>query len=98
MKKKNLFEIVGMTEDGKFVISNIFILQDTYGLPLQMTLDIMERKNWVISWPHFVQDALAAGWNEKKIKSLTHEVFVDSYSKEIVKELDEKIDFLLRGI
>lgn len=61
-------------------------------MPLQIIFDIFERKNFVIAWDYFVRDALKSGWRYAKIKAMTHEVFVDSYSMDEVKELDEKID------
>ena len=94
MKKKFNFDVVGKTKEGFNVISNIFLLYDTYGLPLQVIYDITQKYNFVISWVHFTQDALKAGWSEKKIKSTIHELFVDIYPPDIRKELDEKINFI----
>ena len=42
-------KIVGKTEDGKLVISNVFKIFDTYGLPLEDIFILCNKDNLVIS-------------------------------------------------
>jgi len=67
-------KIVGITEQNRFVLSGIFKFFETYGLPLDMIAEELLKKNYVIAWDQFRDDASLAGLSEKKIQLRIDEV------------------------
>lgn len=55
-------KVTGKTEDGHPVVDGVFVLKDTYGLPLEMTLDLLEKQGMVVDWLSFWDDGIRAGW------------------------------------
>lgn len=66
MAKKRLgFEIVGVTSDGKEVVSGVFRVFDTMGLPLDTVFDLCEQH--LLSW-----QSLASLLNLRKVMRGQH--------------------------
>lgn len=63
---------VGQTESGVKVIDGVFELVGTHGLPLEQVLQFIKDKGWIVSWPHYVADAMKDG---AKMKSIRAKVF-----------------------
>lgn len=78
MKIKNRLTIVGQTGDGHYLFSGVFKLSDTYGIPLEITLENLRKKKYLVAWDIFIKDALKAGWKPKKILATIEAGLVDS--------------------
>jgi alanyl-tRNA synthetase len=47
--------------------NEVFILHDTHGIPLEVSLGILIERRWTIEWPTFIISALNHGWSKKNI-------------------------------
>lgn len=59
---------VGKTQDDIKVLDQVFEMVGTHGLPLEMVLQFIKDKGWIVSWPHYVRDAMKDGAKMKSIK------------------------------
>lgn len=76
-KNKNKPEVVSVTPEGKLVMSGMFKLCDTYGIPYDVMLEQCIQNNMIPSWLHFYDDAVAAGWKEDTIYNRLETAIVD---------------------
>ena len=60
---------VGKTQDDIKVVSDVFEMVGTRGLPLEMVLQFCKDNGWIVSWPHYVRDARKDGAKMKSIKA-----------------------------
>lgn len=85
-------DISGKTEEGKLVISGVFKLYDTLGLPLEILFMEMKKNDLVPDWVDFYNCAIAQGWKKKTILSRLGTAIRASYGKEfelyVLKILD----------
>lgn len=89
-----VLKILGKTIDGKIVVSGAFKLFDTYGVPLDFTIDTLCNHNMIIDWMQFVSDAKSAGWKDKRIESIIEYGLIDSncYSKDDISNILSRIN------
>lgn len=90
-KKKVNFDIVGVMEDGRKVVSGVFQVFDTCGLPLDIVFDLCEQKNMMPSWIHFYDDAIKQGWSEKTIFNRLETNVSDVYGRPFWLEVEERL-------
>lgn len=62
------------TKDGP-VFVGLFWARDTHGLPLDMTMQMCQDRKMLFSVPHFIRDALSAGWGQDKIRGSLKEAW-----------------------
>jgi hypothetical protein len=79
--KKNTLVIVGETTSKTKVVSGVFKLFDTNGLPLVVLFQNLKDNNMIASPIHFVDEARAAGWSDKTISLRLSEALNDVYGK-----------------
>ncbi len=89
--KKIGTEQVGTTDTGVGVISHVFKMYDTFGLPLSVVIDHLKSKNLVPAWDMFIKDALDAGWKAKKITTCIQEAIVDTDGRDHWKAMEDKV-------
>jgi len=94
--------ITGKTTEGKFCYGEIFKFSDTYGLPLDMILEELEKENGVVDWEQYYKDAKKAGWRKdtiiKKIKmDITNSDLKDRVVKYFQSMLEDKNDIKVKG-
>ena len=56
-----------MTEDGRSVVSGVFDVVDTHGVPLSIVLDHFETSGMIMDWIHFYESARSRHWKTKTI-------------------------------
>jgi predicted RNase H-like HicB family nuclease len=82
----------GETEDRKPVVADIAVLSTTYGLPLEITLQYLKDRDWVVDWPDYITHCLNDGHNPSTIRARLKEAIADvfgpRYSKEFMSRLD----------
>ena len=82
MARKQLLTVVGVTEDGSKVVSGIFRMFDTVGLPMDVVLDVCRNSGFIPSWTHFYTEAIAAGWKPKTVYNRLMDNISDVYGVE----------------
>jgi hypothetical protein len=93
-KKSGYFRQVGETVDGKIVVSGVYKLYETEGLPLDIIFTLCIQKGWVPSWIDLYKECLAAGMSHNRILSKLEEAIQDSFGKEYAGEVISKLDSL----
>lgn len=91
-------KITGTTIDDKICVGDVFIIIDTYGLPLVFVLDILERKGIVVDWFQFVIDALKAKWKPRTILATFEGAVIEKYGKKAATPMIEKMKELMKCI
>lgn len=94
-KKKVNFTEVGITDDGKKVVSGVFSVFDTCGLPLDIVFDLCERHSLMPSWIHFYDDAINQGWTDKTIFNRLETNVSDVYGKEFWIEVEKRLQLYI---
>ena len=84
-------KVTGKTEDGKLVIGGVFKLNDTYGLPLEITLDKLNEKNMLPDWIEFWQSAMKAGWTQERTWIMLTSSIGDVLGPEFRKEWEKRM-------
>ena len=90
-RKRQGFDIVSVTEDGIKVVSGVFRVFDTCGLPLDVIFDQCRENNLMPSWIHFYDDAIKQGWTEKTIVNRLSIGVSDSYGKPFWEEVEKRL-------
>jgi alanyl-tRNA synthetase len=91
-----MFKIVGETTDGKIVVSGLFRLFETEGIPLDMIFEYCRQHNMMPSWIDFYQECRSAGMKHERILSKLEEAVADSFGKEFRKEVISKLDMFFK--
>lgn len=73
---------VGHTENKDIVVSEIFNLIGTHGIPLENILSYCKDRNYIISWPHYVKEAMKDGAKFKNIQAKVFSAIEEIYGKE----------------
>jgi hypothetical protein len=91
-KKKIELNIAGKTNDGKIVVSGVFPIYSSIGLPLQDILEILHQSNMVPDWQDFYDQAIEEGWKSDrtilKIQEAVGDIFGPAYGSEVEKRLN----------
>jgi hypothetical protein len=83
----------GTTEDGRIVVGNVFKLSDTHGVPLEIILDVFERKGIVIDWIEYTKDCIKSGWKLdtiiRKVEYPLADVHGNEYANEVITRIKQ---------
>ncbi len=88
-----------MDQDGKRVLNGVvaFTLVSVHGLPLDMALEELRDRGWVIHWPTFIMKAILSGWNTNTIRSKIIEATRMAYrGVDLEPRLDSLIEFITK--
>lgn len=94
-KKKLGFDIIGITKDGTTVVSGVFRLFDTCGLPLDIILDLCQENDLMPSWIHFYDDAIKQGWVDKTIFNRLETNISDTYGKSFWLSVKKRLELYI---
>lgn len=86
--------IVGNTTNGQLVVSGVFELVDTYGVPLEVVLSELKHKGLVPAWDVFMLEAAKAGWSDRNTDSRIESACGDVYGAEYTREVTRRIKLL----
>jgi len=68
--------------------STLFKLKDTYGVPVEMTLDEIRKLGYNVDWVGFIEEARNCNWWDFQIYDLLSHALVDAeYSKSDQNEI-----------
>lgn len=79
---KKVLKIVGLTDDNIALVSGVFYLTDTRGVPLDFILDALKANGYMPDWLGFREEALRAGWKPHTIRLRLLEAIGDVYGPE----------------
>ena len=82
-KKKRLHYQTGTTPEGKSVISGVYKLYETIGLPLDVIFTCFRERNWIPDWIDFYLGAVSSGMEHTRILGKLEEAISDSFGKEL---------------
>lgn len=86
--------VVGKTEDGREVVSGLFKLYDTHGLPLAIMFDELIANGKQPSFLEFVNEGLTAGWKMKTIITRLEEGVIDCYGRKYWDVVASKLEMV----
>jgi len=81
-------KVVGKTPENRLVVSGVFKLFETTGLPLEIIVDELWEKGYVPSWEDFYKEAEAAGVGHRSIMIRIQEGVSILKRKEIKNDSD----------
>jgi hypothetical protein len=84
----------GITTEGKRVVSGLYKLYETIGLPLDIILSVFHQKDWIPDWINFYCAALSAGMRHTRIISKLQEAISDVYGSEWSDIITSKLNTL----
>jgi hypothetical protein len=84
--------IVGQTENGKRVVSGVFKLFDTHGLPLDIIFKMCYDYDLVVDIPELCSSAFAGGWTKKTLINRLRPALVDIYGKDYADTVFQKLN------
>ncbi len=50
-------------------MSGVFSFVGTHGIPLEVVLEMMKSKGWVVSWPDYVRESMRQGSKMRTVRS-----------------------------
>jgi alanyl-tRNA synthetase len=77
-----MLRIVGKTLDGKLVLSGVFKIYETEGIPLDIIFENLLEKDSIPSWTHFFNEAINANMKKDHILALLESTISDVYGIE----------------
>lgn len=87
----SLFRKVGETEDGKDVVSGVFQLYATHGVPLDVIFEFLQERKMIPSWIHFCLEAAYEGMSNQaiyaRIEESTNGVYEPAFRDVILTRL-----------
>ncbi len=92
MKHTPLLWISGKTIDEKPVISGLYRYYETYGIPLDLIVDLLLQNGLVPNWRDTLSEMLKAGMNERNALNMLRDIMVDAnMPSEIVTRLPKLV-------
>lgn len=76
-------------------MGGVFKLNDTHGLPLEITLDKLRDNNMIPDWIEFWQHAMKAGWTEERTWIMMTSAIGDVYGPEFREEWESRMKIWL---
>ncbi len=96
MIKKTDFVQVGITTDGKPVMSGIFSFYETHGIPLEIIFMSFIEKELIPSWIDLYKDMRLSGMPHNRVMATLQDSISDAYgqewSKSVVSQLNKIFD------
>jgi|10_taG_2_1085330.scaffolds.fasta_scaffold08172_3 hypothetical protein len=81
-KNRDQHRVVGRTTDGKVVMTGLFKLYNSRGMPLEDILENCKDHNIVIDWIAFYREARDKGWTMDTFVRLLSDPLTDVYDSE----------------
>jgi len=80
------------TPEGTRLISGVFKIVDTHGIPLSVAIQELKDKGFMVNWINFYNEAIEHGWTEKRTYSTMVSAVEESYEKEWFENWKIKFD------
>jgi hypothetical protein len=88
-----MFNIIGKTTDGRYVVSGLAKMYYETGLPLSIIFDKCKEKNYQISWPALIEELKSNGMKPDRIHHLLSEHIFESYGKQYRDQILDTIQW-----
>lgn len=96
--KKAILKQSGVTVDGNPVVSNVFKLSGTLGIPLDLVLSKFKEGSIIIDWVDYIKCALKDGTNLQNIKARILAAIGDVYGPIYKNEIENRLNFITLGV
>lgn len=80
MKKQ--FKVVGKTTDNKLVVTEVYKLYETHGIPLDIIFEFLNNHNMIPDWNMFCIEATNAGIKIERVLGMLADPISDTYGPE----------------
>lgn len=80
-----LLALAGRTVDGRAVVSGVYRVHETSGVPLDVILESVRERGMLVDWQSFVREAVAAGMSRERAISKLEAAIVDSFGPEMAR-------------
>lgn len=88
--------LAGSTTDNASVVTNVFPLLDTHGIPFELIVEGIYDRDMVIDWLSFLQQATKAGWSLSmtiaKIEAACTDVLGGAVASEVTSRLRKQLE------
>lgn len=84
--------VVRKTPEGILVVSGVFPLISTHGVPLDLVLEKLKESGMMPDWVDFYRDAILDGWKPSGIRHKLSEAVGDVYGPEFREAWEIKFD------
>lgn len=81
---------VGQTPEGLVVVSGVFPLVDTHGIPLDTVVEVLKSRSYIPDWLDFFDQAVRAGWKPSRVITRLAEAVRDVYGSEFSQEWERR--------
>jgi hypothetical protein len=88
-----LLAVSGVTSDGSRVISGVFKLVESQGIPLDLLLDHFRKNNLIVDWVDFYNTARTFNWNIRTIMARIEESVTIAYGRDYCSNLMDRLRF-----
>ena len=82
---------VVITEDHTRVVSGVFRVYETLGIPLEIILDELNKNNLQISWMDFIQESMNAGRKKEKVLATCKSAICEVYGHEYYEQWSHRL-------
>ena len=89
--------ISGKTLDGRPVVRGVFQWVSTYGLPLEVILDGLQKSGLMVDWLHFYDECIKEGWRPEGVKEKIRSAVGDIYGREHGEETIRRLETCLKN-
>jgi alanyl-tRNA synthetase len=83
----------GKTSDGKIVVRGLYKFFNTYGVPLEDILFVLEKKGIIPDWIDFYDDCIRHGMNRRtvmsKLEVAVGEIFGPRFKERVIDTLKQ---------
>lgn len=92
---------VRKTPEGLVVLTGTFPMVDTYGIPLEIMLEVLLTRSCVPDWIDFYESAISVGWKPEstcvKLTEAIGDVFGQDFQKGFSHRFQEYLDLRASG-
>lgn len=87
----------GVTSDNKKVISGIYKMFESHGIPLDVIFSLLKERNIIPDWINLYRDCRRSGMGHDRIISKLEEAINDSYGKEFGIQVIYNLNLIFKG-
>lgn len=83
--------MVGKTTEGQQVVLGVFDITTSIGLPLEIILEELQKRNMIVDWIDFYESGIRNHWKLKtillRIETTVTEVYGKKYCDKVMKRI-----------
>ena len=95
--QSTILKVTGKTDQEQTIVSGVYRLYATTGIPLDIIFDCLKQRNVIPDWLCFYVEAVEAGMKHDRIMSKLESAITDSYGKEFGDVVIERLELVAKG-